>query len=73
VSEAVCPICQQAIQLAPNTQVGDWVNCPGCEADLQVASLSPSRLEKAYEGAEIAGEAEDWPTISRWALWRRRI
>ncbi len=41
MNETGCPSCNQPIPIVPTTQEGDWVNCPGCEADLQVVSLAP--------------------------------
>ena len=68
-SEAICPGCREKFEMKLNTRLGDWVECPHCEADLEVSNLCPVTLDWAYEGPEIAGRTKFWWPHSKWSNW----
>ena len=49
-----CPICDGGVPEDKTWELGELVDCPECEAMLEVVSVNPAKLEQAPE------EDEDW-------------
>ena len=49
-----CPICDGHVPQDETWELGELVDCPECEAMLEVVSVNPAKLEQAPE------EDEDW-------------
>jgi lysine biosynthesis protein LysW len=69
VAKAFCPGCRRSMEVDPNLEVGEWVNCPSCDADLEVASLKPLVLDWADEGLEDNGVSWTYLAGSKWSKW----
>lgn len=67
--KATCPGCNGEVVVKSQIQVGDWITCSHCEADLKVVNLSPVMLDWAYEGPEIAGAPRYWSSGRHWRDW----
>lgn len=53
---AHCPECDGKLTIKDDTKVGELLTCPECQAQLEVLSLSPTRLVLAPEIEEDWGE-----------------
>lgn len=51
-----CPECDASVQLAPGARVGEVINCPDCQIQLEIISLTPLILSLAPEVEEDWGE-----------------
>lgn len=51
-----CPECAGNINLKPDTEVGEIIQCPDCGTKLEVISMAPPRLDKAPQVQEDWGE-----------------
>jgi len=49
-----CPICDAAVQLAPDAVVSELVRCRECGTELEIHSLAPPEVREA------PAEEEDW-------------
>lgn len=49
MKEAKCPLCGERIKVGVKPWVGQNVECPACEAILEVVELSPVSLDWPYE------------------------
>lgn len=67
VARAVCPGCRRKVELDPQIEQGEWVNCPHCNADLEVISLRPLVLDWADDELAFSGKAWAWTPKARWA------
>jgi alpha-aminoadipate carrier protein LysW len=56
---AECPDCGERIALELPVRRGDLVNCPNCEAELEVISTDPVELDWVYEEWEDEEEDDD--------------
>jgi alpha-aminoadipate carrier protein LysW len=50
---AVCPDCEEEINVGSHPRQGQHVTCPECWADLEIISLDPLELD-------FAAEDDDW-------------
>lgn len=50
---AECPACESIITLSNRLGVGDRIECPECEEQLEVISLRPPELDYVFDD-------EDW-------------
>ena len=57
---AECPDCGEQITLRLPVRRGDLVNCPNCEAELEVIETNPVGLDWVYEDVDDEDEDEDW-------------
>jgi hypothetical protein len=57
--DTVCVHCRERISLGPQPRIGQRVACSGCQACLEVISLSPIELDWAYDGPA----SEVWGTL----------
>ena len=56
-----CPDCGDDITLELPVQRGELVNCPSCEAELEVIETRPVKLDWVYEDWEDEDqEDENW-------------
>jgi len=55
---AKCPLCGEKVRVGTKPWIGQEVDCPACDATLEVISLRPLSLDWPYddEGYEIASE-----------------
>lgn len=69
MAKAFCPGCRQSVDMDPHVEVGEWVSCPRCEADLEVISRNPLVLDWADEGLENEGIV--WTNLAgnKWSKW----
>ena len=51
---AVCVVCEGNINLSPDTEEGEIIECPECGTELEVVSIDPVELAPAPK------EEEDW-------------
>lgn len=56
---AICPDCNETINLGPNPYKGQKFSCPNCWAYLEVINLDPPEL--AWEVAEEEWAIDDDP------------
>jgi len=52
-STAICPSCGEEIRLRSQAKIGQQLNCPFCDAELEVIELDPIELDWAFY-------EEDW-------------
>ena len=55
-----CPDCGERIALQLPVRRGDLVNCPNCDAELEVIGTDPVELDWVYEESDDEDEDEDW-------------
>ena len=56
---AICPSCGEDIKLRENLKIGQMVDCPHCETELEVIDLDPVELDWAYYDDDEEWD-EDW-------------
>jgi lysine biosynthesis protein LysW len=61
---ALCPDCEEEIDLGAAPKLGQKVICPHCDADLQVVSVKPLRL--SWDDSEYEEEEEEWDVDEDW-------
>ena len=61
----VCPECDTALVLERRMRVGDRIECPECEAQLEVISVDPVELSVVYEDLED----EEWEEDDEGPAW----
>jgi lysine biosynthesis protein LysW len=57
MARAICPGCKRSLDLDRYLEVGEFVHCPRCRADLEVTRLHPLTLEwvdEWFEGATLS-------------------
>lgn len=54
-----CPDCDEKIVLNPYIRLGRKLECPHCDADLEVISLDPLELDLVYDWSFEEDEDED--------------
>jgi lysine biosynthesis protein LysW len=59
VAKSVCPGCRRPINLDLYIELGEWVTCPRCQADLVVISLKPPALDWVDEAFGYARPGRD--------------
>ena len=57
---AKCPLCGEKVRVGTKPWIGQEVDCPACDATLEVVSLRPLSLDWPYddEGYETDSEEE---------------
>lgn len=50
---AVCPDCEEKVNIGSQPRQGQRITCPECWADLEIISLDPLELD-------FAAEDDDW-------------
>ena len=57
---AKCPLCGEKVRVGTKPWIGQEVDCPACDATLEVVSLRPLSLDWPYddEGYETDPEEE---------------
>lgn len=63
MSLALCPDCEEGINMGSDARIGQRISCPHCGADLEVVELSPIELDWAYDDGdweEDDDDDEDW-------------
>ncbi len=66
---AFCPDCDGSVSVGPKPRLGQRVNCPHCDAELEVIEVSPLELDWAYDEPEVDWEAEEdeeWDDEDDW-------
>jgi tRNA G26 N,N-dimethylase Trm1 len=53
VNVAKCPSCGEKVKIKHPAWVGQPIDCPACEAFLEIARLFPFSLEWTYEDDEF--------------------
>lgn len=69
MARVICPGCRRYMEVDRHIEVGDWVSCPGCDADLEVISLNPLVLDwvdAEYENASIAWSSRASSKRAKW-------
>ena len=57
----MCPECATAIDVEDDVEEGQIVDCPECDAHLEVVNTNPLELDVIPEGnEEEESEAENW-------------
>ena len=57
----ICPECGSEIHVSSDVEVGDYVTCPECDAELNVIELDPLEFEVAeFEEGYEEDEDEEW-------------
>jgi Zn-finger nucleic acid-binding protein len=56
---AFCPDCDEEIIMNPRATLGQKLNCPHCEAELEVISVEPLEFDWAYDWTWEEDEDED--------------
>ena len=56
---AECPDCGERITLKLPVRRGHLINCPNCEAELEVIETEPVELDWVYEESDDE-EDDDW-------------
>lgn len=64
MATALCPDCGQKIVIGPKPKRGQWVSCPHCNADLEIASVSPLELDWVRFGEE--DDDDDFDEFDDW-------
>ncbi len=76
MSSALCPDCEEGIDLGSRVRIGQRISCPHCGADLEVVEVSPVELDWAYDDDDDWEEEddddeedddEDWDDDDDWA------
>ena len=49
MSDAKCPLCGEKIKIGNRPWLGQQVDCPACDAVLEVISLHPLALDWPYD------------------------
>lgn len=57
---ALCPDCDQEIELGPSPKEGQKVTCPNCEADLEITSVDPLELSWDMDDLDEEWDDDDW-------------
>jgi lysine biosynthesis protein LysW len=58
---AVCPDCGRTIHVKNPARIGQEVQCPHCDAELEVIETDPVELDWVYEeDVDDDDEDEDW-------------
>lgn len=60
---ALCPDCEEDVDLGSSPKLGQKVTCPFCEADLKVTSVRPLRL--SWDDDDMDYD-EAWDDDSDW-------
>lgn len=59
MASAYCPDCDAKIVLNPQPKLGDKLNCPDCDTELEVISLEPLELDWVYDWSWEEDEEEE--------------
>jgi lysine biosynthesis protein LysW len=60
MKEAKCPLCGERIKVGVKPWVGQQLECPACDAILEVVGLNPVSLDWPYDDAGYIGyDSED--------------
>jgi lysine biosynthesis protein LysW len=49
MKEAKCPLCGERIKVGVKPWVGQAIECPACDANLEVVGLNPFSLDWPYD------------------------
>lgn len=63
---AICPECDGDVYLKSQPSIGDRVDCPHCETELEVVSLHPVELDWPWDDDEESEEWDDWDDDDDW-------
>jgi lysine biosynthesis protein LysW len=55
---ALCPDCEDEIELSPSTRPGQKLECPNCWSRLEVVSVEP--LELSWDSGELDDAWDAW-------------
>ncbi len=55
MKEAQCPLCRERIKIGVKTWRGQQLECPACDAVLEVVGLSPISLNGPYDDSGYIG------------------
>ncbi len=69
MARAICPGCRSSLDLDRYVEVGDFLNCARCGADLELTSLHP--LVLAYADTGFEGANVTWTPRAN-AQWSKR-
>jgi len=59
VPDAYCPDCDEKIVIQPEPRLGQRLNCPYCDADLEVINVDPLELDWVYDWSDEEWESEE--------------
>jgi len=57
VARATCPDCEERILVQGPARIGQKVNCPNCDAELEVIAVDPVELDWVYD--DYDGEEDE--------------
>lgn len=57
MSDVLCLDCDHEIKLPSNAQEGDSIICENCDAEFEIVSLNPPKIEWMYDEYD---DAEEW-------------
>jgi alpha-aminoadipate carrier protein LysW len=72
MAKAICPGCRRSVYIDQHIQMGEYVNCPECGADLEVISLHPIMLDWADEGLDNGRLTWGSVASAKWPKWDKR-
>lgn len=56
---AFCPDCDGSVNVGVSPRLGQRINCPHCDAELEVIEVSPLELDWAYDEDEVEWEEDE--------------
>jgi len=57
----ICPACEGEVRVSPEVEIGDYLTCPECDAELEVIEVDPLEFDVVSEGEEeYEEEEEEW-------------
>ena len=57
MSEVFCLDCDRKIKLPANAQEGDSITCTNCDAEFEIVSINPPKIEWMYDEYD---DSDDW-------------
>ena len=55
MKEAKCPLCREKIKIGVKSWRGQQIECPACDAVLEVVELNPISLDWPYDDSGYLG------------------
>ena len=48
--KAKCPVCGEGLEIEQGLEVGEIIYCSGCDSDLRIISLNPTKVKEVDDG-----------------------
>jgi lysine biosynthesis protein LysW len=48
-----CPDCEENFEIGDGAEIGDFIDCPGCKARLEILDLQPVVLDFAVDNDDV--------------------